>query len=132
MTPDQIAVVQAQGRQYGRSPELADRFYAHLFGAHPQMRTMFPAEMADQHRRFGAELDALARAVTDLAALAPRAASLGRVHAAHAVAESHYEAAGEALLAALADVVPGWDDEAAAAWRLAFDLMVEAMLDGYE
>ena len=132
MTPDQIAVVRAQGRQYGRSPELADRFYAHLFRAHPQMRPMFPAEMADQRRRFGAELDALVRAVTNLEALAPRAASLGRVHAGHAVAETHYEAAGEALLAALADVVPDWDGESAAAWRLAFDLMVEAMLDGYE
>lgn len=131
MTPEEVSLVREQGRRFGRSPELADRFYAHLFGAHPAVRPMFPEDMAGQRRRFAAELDALLRAVGSPVSMAARAATLGRIHQAHGVREPHYEAAGAALTAALAEVVPGWDGVAAQAWSRAFDLMAEAMLDGY-
>jgi hemoglobin-like flavoprotein len=132
VTPEEVDLVQDQARQVGRSPELADRFYAHLFAAHPQLRPLFPDGMAGQRQRFVAELDALVRGVAHLDDLAPRAASLGRIHQAHGVGEADYDAASVALLAALADVVPGWDGPAAQAWSRAFDVMAEAMLDGYE
>jgi hemoglobin-like flavoprotein len=131
MTPEEVALVREQGRRVGRSPELADRFYTHLFAAHPEVRPMFPEDMAGQRRRLAAELDALLRAVGALESLAARAATLGRIHQAHGVSEPHYEAAAAALTAALAEVLPEWDAAAAEAWSRAFDLMAEAMLDGY-
>lgn len=132
MTPEQIALIADQGRRVGRSPELAEAFYAHLFSLEPDIRSMFPEDLAAQHRRFAAEFDALVRGVTHPAGMAARAGSLGRIHQARGVTELHYATAGSALCAALADLLPDWDETSAEAWDAAFDLMAEAMLDGYE
>jgi hemoglobin-like flavoprotein len=132
MTPEQIAVIADQAGRVGRSPELAKSFYAHLFALQPGIRSMFPEDLAGQRRRFAAEFDALVRGVTHPSGMAARAGSLGRIHQVHGVTELHYETAGSALRSALADVLPEWDQASADAWDAAFDLMAEAMLDGYE
>lgn len=129
MSPDQIAALRDSFTLVGARRELvAHRFYEHLIGADPAMAGRLPQ---DRVAHDGILADALAVAVGALddvdrlmAVLGPAAA----VHAQHHVRWSEYQAGLPALLAALRDVLgDGLTDEAAQAWSLAYNLLIEAM-----
>ena len=71
---------------------------------------MFPEDMVAQRQKLLDELAAIVAAVSDLDALVARTAPLGARHVEYGVEPDHYELVGEALQAALADVLgDGWD-----------------------
>jgi nitric oxide dioxygenase len=130
VTPDELRRVQRTFELAAADADrLATAFYDHLWGLAPEVRAMFPDDMAAQRQKLLDELAAIVAAVSDLDALVARTAPLGARHVEYGVEPDHYELVGEALVAALADVLGvRWDDETESAWRDAYDLVAETML----
>jgi hemoglobin-like flavoprotein len=128
VTPEQVAAVQTSTARVGPHLDaVADDFYRRLFGSRPDVRTMFPDDLAAQRRKFADELNAIVTAIPDFGRFRARASELGARHAGYGVRGSHYAPVRENLLAALAAVDPGWDEAVEAAWRSAYDLVAELM-----
>lgn len=94
---------------------------------------MFPQDMEAQRQKLLDELTAIVHAVSDLSALVARTAPLGVRHVEYGVEPDHYDLVGEALVLAMADVLGAdWDEATESAWRYAYDLVAETMLQaGY-
>ena len=132
MTPEQVAMVQSSVAQLGRqTTDLAARFYERLFEAAPSFRDMFSEHPAVQEALFLSELAVLVDSISQFDAFIARTRRLGASHAAYGVTYTHYETVGLALLDALADTLgPEFTSELRSAWRLAYDLMAETMMQG--
>ena len=110
-------------------PAVADTFYRNLFERHPDLLSMFPADLARQRQKFADELLAIVRAIADMPAFLDTAAQLGERHVGYGVRVAHYQHVRVALLDALAtELGAEWTPPAAAAWAEAYDLIAEAML----
>jgi NAD(P)H-flavin reductase/hemoglobin-like flavoprotein len=110
-------------------------FYARLFIANPELRSMFPLAMDTARKHF---LDALARTVWSLdnpLALTEYLRRLAAEHLKFGVREDHYRLLGETLLITLRAFSGGlWTARAQAAWEAAVDhittVMTQAARDG--
>ncbi len=132
MTPEQITLVtQSVVALRPRMGDVADDFYARLFARQPELRKMFAEDLALQRRKFADELEMVMRAIPDFGAFVERARSLGARHSSYGVRVSHYSQVRavlfESVAAALGD---RWNDELAAAWHSAYDMITEMMLLG--
>ena len=111
--------------------DLAVRFYERLFEVAPSLRTMFSSEPAVQESLFVSEVRTIVASISQFDAFVARARRLGARHGAYGVTYLHYETAGRALLQALGDTLGSeFTDELHEAWRLAFDLVAETMMQG--
>ena len=130
MTPEQLAMVQSSIAHLGpRTTVLASRFYERLFEVAPSFRTMFSEDPSVQEALFLSELAVLVDSIARFDAFIARTRRLGASHAAYGVSYTHYETVGVVLLDALADTLgPEFTDEVRSAWRLAYDLMAETMM----
>ena len=63
-----------------RGDELVSRFYARLFAEHPEVRSMFPAEMVDQEKKLLGALALVVKSARKLDTIAPMLVKLGRKH----------------------------------------------------
>ena len=132
MTPEQVALVQRTATRLERHGDrFAQAFYDHLFEQRPSARCLFPEDLFPQRGRLLAEILEMAAAAGDLPRFLDRARGLGRRHHAYGVRSDDYPVVGDALIAALAEVIaPDWDTEVEAAWRRTYCLISEAMLEG--
>lgn len=127
VTPEQIDAVETTMASLPFD-ELADRFYAHLFTLDPAVRSMFPADLDAQRRKFGAELALIVSVIRRHDDFVERIRRLAVVHRQHGVRHAHVRAGGAALIAALADVLgPAWTPSVASSWARAYALTMEAM-----
>ncbi|MFF3890569.1 globin domain-containing protein [Streptomyces sp. NPDC001914] len=109
-------------------------FYSHLFRHNPQLRALFPADLAQDMERQRDRLFAALTFVMDNLEnpdLPRYLRSLGRDHRKYLTRPEHYAAVGESLLAAFA-VVSGsaWSAEAEKAWTAAYGSIARSMLEG--
>lgn len=132
MTPEQVALVQGSFADLGRrAADLATRFYDRLFEANPSLRSMFSEDAEVQESIFVSELAVIVRSISRFDVFVARARDLGADHSRYGVTYVHYETAGRALLLALEETLgPAFTDEMREAWRLAFDLVAETMMQG--
>jgi len=132
VTPEQVEMLQLSLAELGpRTSELAECFYARLYESVPSCRSMFSQDPADQEALFASELTMIVASISQFDAFVPRTQRLGARHAKYGVTYEHYRMAGLALLAALADTLgPAYSVELRDAWRFAFDLMAETMMQG--
>ncbi len=132
MTPEQIALVQTSfDHAQDRLDELGAAFYAHLFTAHPEVRTLFSTDPAIQQKKFTDELTEIVSSVHQLPTFVVRAHELGARHLDYHTRARHYVPVGDALIAALTDVLgDDADDDTIGAWRLAYNLVAETMQQG--
>ena len=132
MTPEQVALVQASYAGLGTNGrELARQFYERLFESAPSVQTMFSEEPEAQAELFLSELAVIVRSISQFDSFVPRARGLGARHVAYGVNYSHYEIAGRVLLDAFAETLgSAFTQELHEAWRLAFDLVAETMMQG--
>jgi nitric oxide dioxygenase len=132
MTPEQIARVQQSYLDLqDRLDVLGARFYARLFEANPELRALFSVEIPVQQVKFTDELAEIVASISQLDSFLGRAHELGVRHLDYGTRARHYAPVGEALLGALIEV--GGDDldeDTREAWRLAFNLVAEAMQQG--
>ena len=73
-------------------------FYRRLFEIDPELRRMFPADMAAQHRKLAQMLTAAVKGLDHLDRLVPVVQDLGRRHVGYGVTDAHYDTVGSALL----------------------------------
>jgi hemoglobin-like flavoprotein len=114
-----------------RISDLATTFYQGLFADCPSARGMFTAERATQEQLFVTELGTIVNSISQFDSFVDRTRGLGARHAGFGVTHLHYQIAGQALMDALVAVLGAeFTDELSDAWRLAFDLVAETMMQG--
>src|SRR3990172_2033070 len=84
-----------------RADHLANYFYARLFLMDPNLRDMFPVQMAVQRARGGGALVEAVQTVDDPSQFDSYLRSLGRDHRKFHVSPEHYGLVGVALIDAL-------------------------------
>lgn len=114
-----------------KASALAVRFYERLFEVAPSLRTMFSEDPVVQESLFVTELAVIVSSISRFDAFVARARDLGARHAAYGVTYLDYETVARVLPEALADTLgSAFTDELQEAWRLAFDLVAETMMQG--
>jgi NAD(P)H-flavin reductase/hemoglobin-like flavoprotein len=114
-----------------RADQLANYFYARLFLRDPNLRDMFPVQMAAQRSRLlGALVEAI-QTVDDPSQFDRYLRSLGRDHRKFNVAPEHYGQVGSALVDALRTYSGDkWTIEYEQAWLDGYDAIAARMLAG--
>jgi hemoglobin-like flavoprotein len=99
MTPEQVKLVQESFAKVAPIADTAaDLFYDRLFAIAPELRSLFPSDLAPQKKKL---MQMLATAVTNLhqvEKIVPAVQALGRRHAGYGVTDTHYAPVGAALL----------------------------------
>jgi hemoglobin-like flavoprotein len=131
MTPDQVRLVQ---ESFAKVAPIADQaavmFYDRLFEIAPQVRAMFPKDMADQQRKLMATLAIVVNGLSNLESILPAASSLATRHVAYGARPEHYPVVGEALLWTLEQGLgKEWTEEVAGAWAAAFATLSDFMIN---
>jgi nitric oxide dioxygenase len=131
MTPQQIALVQASfAKVVPIASTAADLFYARLFEIAPDVRRMFPDDMALQKKKLIVMLGTAVNGLARLDALLPAVLALGERHAGYGVEAEHFSPVGAALLWTLKqglgdEFTPAVED----AWATAYDVLSGAMIE---
>jgi hemoglobin-like flavoprotein len=115
-----------------RGDALAQRFYDTLFERHPETQRLFDGVcFDDQKRKLVRALALVVRHMEHPDFLRAYLQGLGALHVAYGVAPAHYPMVAECLLEALATTAgPAWSADEEAAWKGAFTLIADAMLEG--
>lgn len=112
-----------------RSVELAERFYAKIFAAHPQLRSMFPDDMTDQNVKLVKSLEMVIDGLKHPAAVRTRLAELGMTHTNKGVKPEHYPIVCRYLLETMGEMSgPAWTDEVREDWVLSLEQISKLML----
>ena len=127
MTSDQITVVQASWAELQASAgAIAPIFYARLFELAPGLGEFLPEDASEQKERFAEALGLAVRGLDKPAKLILGLYDLAREQASRGICDCHYDAAGTALLHALAQGAK-LDAEATAAWSEFYALIATVM-----
>lgn len=131
MTPQDIELVQASfSKVVPIGAIAADLFYARLFQIAPDLRRLFPDDLAEQKKKLMAMLATAVDGLPHLDMLMPAVHALGRRHAAHGVTATEFASFGAALLWTL-DQVLGNDftPDIRDAWSNIYRALSQAMID---
>ncbi|MDH6123543.1 globin domain-containing protein [Kitasatospora sp. GP82] len=113
-----------------RADHLAKYFYAHLFAHNPGIRSLFPAEMAEQRDRLFAALTQIVLRLENLEQLTAYLRALGRDHRKFQAAPEHYPAVGASLIAAVRHFSGhSWTPEIEKAWSEAYTVISQVMIE---
>jgi hemoglobin-like flavoprotein len=131
MTPDQIKLVQAS---FSKVTPIADQaavmFYDRLFEIAPQVKALFPADMAEQRRKLMSTLAIVVSGLSDLPSILPAASSLATRHVAYGARPEHYPVVGSALLWTLEQGLgKEWTPDVADAWTAAYGTLSSFMIN---
>ena len=127
-----IMLVRAQFSQLkGSEAGITDAFYTRLFEIAPELRPMFPADLAGQGRKLMTTLAFAIGALDRPDVLAPAVRELGTRHVGYGVTEAHFQPVAIALLETLS-VRLGSDFEprGRAAWTKAMAALAGLMAEG--
>jgi len=131
MTPQQIALVQASFAEVVPiAGTAADLFYARLFEIAPDVRRMFPDDMALQKKKLMVMLGTAVNGLSRLDALLPAVHALGERHAGYGVQVEHFVPVGAALLWTLKQGLgDAFTPAVEEAWTIAYDVLSGAMIE---
>ena len=111
-------------------PSLADRFYARLFQAHPQLRSMFPKDMANQKRKLLDTLNLVIENLHSPQTVRPRLQKLGESHIGYGARPEHYPLVMGALLGAMGEMHgDNWTVELKDDWTSAIRQVAAIMIE---
>jgi NAD(P)H-flavin reductase/hemoglobin-like flavoprotein len=114
-----------------RADHLANYFYARLFLMDPNLRDMFPIQMAVQRSRLLGALIEAVQTVDDPSHFDGYLRSLGRDHRKFHVSPEHYGTVGSALIDALRNYAGDrWTIEYEQAWQEGYEAIAARMLTG--
>jgi len=130
MTPDQVKLVQSSfSRVMPISDQAAALFYDRLFEIAPSVKSMFPADMAEQHRKLMAMLAAVVNGLGNLESILPAASALAKRHVSYGAKAEHYPVVGAALLWTLEKGLgEAWTPDVAHAWAAAYGTLSGYMI----
>ncbi|EME56795.1 flavohemoprotein [Amycolatopsis decaplanina DSM 44594] len=111
-----------------KAEELSQYFYGALFSASPDVRALFPINMATQRNRLLRALVYVVQMVDRPEELTTFLSQLGRDHRKFDVLGRHYDAVGVALIATLKRFLKdGWTPEVEGAWVTAYGIISKIM-----
>jgi hemoglobin-like flavoprotein len=134
MTPDDIRLVRSHlAALSGQEVPFSAAFYDRLFAISPDLRPLFPGDMAEQSRKL---MMVLHYAVTNLdrpETLGPAVTALGARHAAYGVHPNQFPPVGAALL----DTLENWlgdafDPRARQVWTAVYGALAGLMQGGLQ
>ena len=131
MTPEQVQLVQ---QSFAKVVPIADQaavlFYDRLFEIAPQVKELFPADMAEQRRKLMATLAIVVNGLSNLESILPAASALATRHVAYGAKAEHYPVVGSALLWTLEKGLGAdWTPDVADAWTTAYDTLSGFMIN---
>lgn len=134
MTPEQVTMVQESWEKcVPIADTAADLFYGKLFELDPELRSLFPEEMADQKKKLMQMITTAVRGLNDLDALVPAVQALGKRHVGYKVTAPMYDTVGAALLDTLEKGLgEAWNEELKEAWTLTYGTLAKVMIDASE
>lgn len=129
MTPEQIGRVQQSYRLFKADmPGIIDDFYHHLFEYHPELMSLFPADMDEQMKKMVDTMAYVIESLDQWDMLVENVRELGRRHAQYGVHAIDYDAVGRSLLWALHKHGGAqFDNDDEAAWGCAYQTLADAM-----
>jgi len=134
MTPKEVALVQASFIKVAPiAGAAADLFYDRLFETAPDVRRMFPNDLAEQKKKLMTMLGTAVAGLSKLEALLPVVRALGARHAGYGVAAEHFAPVGAALIWTLEQGLgDGFTPDVKAAWVEVYGVLSRTMIDGME
>ena len=132
LTTEQVSLVQTSWAKCVPIADVAaDLFYNKLFELDPELRPLFPADLADQKKKLMNMITVAVDGLSDLAALVPAVQDLGTRHAVYyKVTAPMFDTVGAALLDTLEKGLgEAWDAEHKEAWTLVYGLLSKTMID---
>ena len=131
MTPDQIRIVQASFKQLEPSAaEAGKSFYEKLFRIAPEVRQLFPANMAEQEVKLMKMLGWIVANLDDEQSIGELVRDLGRRHRGYNVNDSHYGKVGQALIMTIHDRLgTAFTADMRVAWVEAYDSLAKLMTE---
>ncbi len=132
MDQAQIKRVEESFRQLApRGEELVNRFYTMLFANHPEVRSMFPDDMAEQKRKLLASLVFVVQGLRSPQKLEKPLKDMGVRHAEFGTQPEQYPVVRDTLVAVMSEMkVDGWNTQVERDWFEAIDLVSSIMLVG--
>ena len=132
LTAKDIATVRASFAQVSPIKDAAaDLFYDRLFEIAPQLRPMFPPDLADQKRKLMAMIAAAVGGLDDLETLIPQVKALGARHASYGVTVSHYAIVGDTLMWTLeSGLGEAFTSDVRSAWAKVYGILAGTMQIG--
>ncbi len=116
-----------------RGPELVDRFYAHLFSKNPQVRPLFPTDLADQKKKLLASIQLVIANIRTPDSLHEPLMDMGRRHVYYKTEPAHYPVVRDTLISVMSDMAgSAWNDDFQTAWTDALNLIAGIMIEGHK
>jgi hemoglobin-like flavoprotein len=114
-----------------RSDELYASIYEQLFARHPELRSLFPADLTQQRAKLASALQLVIENLRNPEHIVTLLEELGHRHVAYGTTAEHLAMLGDALLTSLElfDPMP-WDESMRDAWRAAYAAVASAMQRG--
>ncbi len=107
----------------------ADIFYTKLFELDPELKALFPSDMAEQKKKLMTMITTAVRSLTNLAALVPVVQALGKRHVAYKVKDKDYDTVGAALLFTLEKGLGAeWTPPVKEAWIGVYGVLSSTMI----
>lgn len=130
MTPENFARIRKGWSAVVSAPEIVGQmFYDKLFTNVPQVRSMFPQDMAGQEAKLVQTLDFIIDNLDDMDTLAPVARDLAVRHVAYGTVPAHYTAVGEALIETLQQALgDDFSQEDKKAWTEVYTALANEMI----
>ncbi|MEO1458120.1 MAG: globin family protein [Pseudomonadota bacterium] len=108
----------------------AELFYARLFSIAPDVQPLFKSDLKVQGAKLMQSLGLVVSGLRDWEAMKPVAADLAARHVVYGVTPAQYEPVGDALIWTLArSLGEAFDPETEAAWRAAYGVISDFMVD---
>jgi len=128
---DAVRVAASFARIAPRGEAFAVRLYERLFARHPELRKLFPADLAEQRQKLMGALQLVVENLKLPERLTALLEDLGRRHVSYGVEPHHLDALGEALLATLSELEgERFSVATEQAWARAYAGIAEAMQRG--
>ncbi len=114
-----------------RGPELVDRFYAHLFSKHPDLRSMFPQDMAGQKKKLLGSIVLVIENIRKSEQLHHPLTDMGRRHHQYGCTPAQYPIVRDTLIGVMKDMAgEAWNNDFEDAWSTALNLIAGIMIEG--
>lgn len=110
------------------SDRLSEDFYNLLFERHPDVRPLFPVDMASQNEKFILMIANLVDAMDDPSLLESRVNAMGVSHVGYGAQREHFGAVGEALVDTLKHEALALTDEELQAWIKLYSVIADGMM----
>jgi hemoglobin-like flavoprotein len=129
MTPEHVALVQSSFKLVVPiATKAADLFYDRLFEIAPEVRSLFPTDMASQKVKLIGMLSTAVNNLHQLDVILPAVRDLGSRHRSYGVKSEHYAPVGAALLWTLEQGLgTAFTPDIKAAWGEAYLTLASAM-----